>query len=82
VPQPHPRGVAVLILGIVGLFSCLPAAIIALVLSNNALKEIDQNPGAYSNRGTINAGRILGIIGIVICVLGVIGRFALFRGGN
>lgn len=81
-PQPHPRGVAVLVLGIIGLFSCLPCAIIALVLANSALKEIDQNPSAYSNRGMVNAGRILGIIGLVIFVLGAIGRLATMAHGS
>lgn len=78
--QPHPRGVAVLVLGLVSLVGCLPCAIIAIVLANGALKEIDANPAAYTNRGTINAGRILGIIGLVIVVIGTIARFAALRG--
>ncbi|GAB3914923.1 hypothetical protein GCM10011575_40490 [Microlunatus endophyticus] len=80
VPQPHPRGVPVLILGIVGLVICFPCGIIAVVLGNGALKEIDANPGAYTNRGMVNAGRILGIIAIVIWVIGLIARFALSHG--
>ncbi|QGN35164.1 DUF4190 domain-containing protein [Microlunatus sp. Gsoil 973] len=75
-PQAHPRGVPVLILGIVSLVGCLPCAIIAIVLANGALKEIDANPSAYSNRGTVNAGRILGIIGLVIVVVGFIVRLS------
>jgi hypothetical protein len=75
-PQAHPRGVPVLILGIVSLVGCLPCAIIAIVPANGALKEIDANPSAYSNRGMVNAGRILGIIGLVIVVLGFIVRLA------
>lgn len=75
-PQPHPRGVAVLVLGIIGIVLCGPCAIVALVLAQGALKEIDQNPAAYSNRGMVNAGRILGIIGIILWVLVLIGRLA------
>lgn len=75
-PQPHPRGVPVLILGIIGVVLCGPCAIVALVLAQGALKEIDQNPSAYSNRGMVNAGRILGIIGIILWIVVVIGRLA------
>lgn len=71
-PQPHPRGTAVLILGIVGLLICAPLGIVALVMGNNALKEIDANPSAYTNRGMVNAGRILGIIAIALWVIGAI----------
>ena len=71
-PQPHPRGVAVLVLGIIGLLICAPCGIVALVLGNSAIKEIDANPGAYTNRGMVNAGRILGIIAIVLWVIGAL----------
>lgn len=71
-PRPHPRGVAVLVLAIIGLLVCAPCGIVALVLGNNALKEIDANPGAYSNRGMVNAGRILGIIAIALWVIGIV----------
>ncbi|MBO0811256.1 MAG: DUF4190 domain-containing protein [Microlunatus sp.] len=82
VPHPHPRGTAVLILGIVSLVGCLPCAIIAIVLAQGALREIDANPGAYTNRGTVNAGRILGIIGLVIVVLGFLARLGLGSQGS
>jgi hypothetical protein len=69
----------VLVLGIIGIVICFPCGIIALIMGNNALKEIDANPGAYTNRGTVNAGRILGIIAVVIWVIGLIVRFAALR---
>jgi hypothetical protein len=62
----------VLILGIVGLVVCMPCGIIAWVLGNGALKEIDANPGAYTNRGTVNAGRILGIIAVIWAVVWIV----------
>jgi uncharacterized membrane protein len=64
VPQPHPQGTTVLVLGIVGLVVCFVAGIIALVMGNKALKEIDANPAAYNNRQSVVVGRILGIIGV------------------
>jgi hypothetical protein len=62
----------VLVLGIIGLLICAPCGIVALVLGNTAIKEIDANPGAYTNRGMVNAGRILGIIAIVLWVVGIL----------
>ena len=69
-------------LGIIGVVICGPCAIVALVLANGALREIDQNPSAYSNRGVVSAGRVLGIIGIILWVLLGIGRIATLSQGN
>jgi hypothetical protein len=72
VPQPHPKGTTVLVLGILGLVCCGVAGIFAWVMGNTAIKEIDANPAAYDNRGTVQAGRILGIISVAFLVIGVI----------
>jgi len=71
IPQPHPQGTTVLVLGILGLVVCFIAGIVGLVIGNKALKEIDANPGAYNNRQNVVVGRILSIIGIVLQVLGI-----------
>ena len=72
-PQPHPQGTLVLVLGIIGLVACFIPGIVALVMGNRAIKEIDANPAAYNNRSNVQIGRILGIIGIVWQVgLGII----------
>jgi hypothetical protein len=70
VPQAHPQGTTILVLGILSLFIC-PFILgpIAWVMGNNALAEIDRNPAAYSNRGNVNAGRICGIIGTILGAL-------------
>lgn len=72
-PASHPRAVLALILGIVGVVICPIAGPFALVISNNAMKEIDASGGTIGGRGMVQAGKILGIIGIVFLVLGVIG---------
>lgn len=60
-------------LGIIGLVCCGLVGPVAWIMGNNAIKEIDAAaPGVYSNRGTVNAGRILGIIATVLLVLGVV----------
>jgi hypothetical protein len=73
VSRPHPRGVTVLVLGILSFF-CLGIVLgpIAIVMGTNTLKEIDANPLAYNNRGQVNAGRICGIIGTILSVIGII----------
>lgn len=78
VPQPHPQGTTVLVLGIVGLVVCFIAGIVAVVMGNKALKEIDANPGAYNNRQNVVIGRILGIISIVVWALIIIGYIIFF----
>lgn len=52
---------------------CGPLGIAAWVMGNNAIREIDANPTAYTNRGQVNAGRICGIVATVLFVLGIIG---------
>jgi hypothetical protein len=71
-PRAHPQGTIILVLGILGLLICGILAPIAWVMGNNAMAEIDRNPTAYSNRGIVQAGRILGIVGTAIWIIGVI----------
>ena len=75
--QAHPQGTTVLVLGIVSLFTCFIVGIVALVMGNRALKEIDANPTAYNNRQNVVVGRILGIISIVLWVIGIVGYIIL-----
>ena len=77
-PQNHPRGTLILILGILSIPCCgLFTGIPAIILGRSALAEIDANPTAYGNRGTINAGYICGIIGTVLSVIGIIANIAI-----
>jgi hypothetical protein len=69
-PQQHPQGTIILVLGILSILICGFLGPVAWIMGNNAIAEIDRNPAAYTNRGTVNAGRICGIIGTVLLVLG------------
>jgi hypothetical protein len=71
-PQSHPQGTVILVLGILGLLICGPLGIAAWVMGNNAIAEIDRNPAGYSNRGQVQAGRICGIIATVLWAIGVL----------
>ena len=78
-PVDHPKGVTILVLGILSLVCCSPLGIAAFVMGNSALKEIDAQPGRYANRQIVQIGRILGIIGMVLLVLTLF--WFLFLGG-
>ncbi len=75
----HPKGITILVLGILSLVCCSPLGIAAFVMGNNALKEIDADPARYSNRQLVVIGRILGIIGMVLLVLSIL--WVVFAGG-
>lgn len=77
----HPQGTTVLVLGILGLVCCGVLGPVAWIMGNSAMREIDANPAAYSNRGSVQAGRILGIIATVLLVLGIVFYVAVFALG-
>lgn len=77
-PIEHPQGTAILILGILGIFFCGILGPVAWVMGNGAMREINARPGAYTNRGIVQFGRILGIIETFLIVIGIVAFIALF----
>ena len=75
----HPKGITILVLGILSILCCSPLGIAAFLMGNNALREIDAQPGRYSNRQLVQIGRILGIVGMVLLVLSLL--WVVFFGG-
>lgn len=71
-PQPHPQGTTILVLGILSIVCCAPLGPVAWYMGNKAGKEVNANPTAYSNGQSITIGKILGIIGTVLLILGAI----------
>jgi len=70
----YPQGTTILVLGILSFF-CFGIVLgtIAAIMGTKALREIDSDPSTtYTNRGQVNAGRICGIIGAVISVIGLV----------
>lgn len=67
-------------LGIIGIVLCQLLGPIAWVMGNNELAAIDAGRRAPENRGTANAGRILGIIGTVLLALSILAIIFLFVG--
>jgi hypothetical protein len=71
-PREHPQGTTILVLGICSLVICGLFGPFAWNMGNKAIKEMDAQPGVtFSNRGTVNGGRICGIIGTVLMGLGI-----------
>ncbi len=63
-PFVHKRGGTVLTYGILGFFCCGILAPVAWITGNNALAAYgDSDPG---DRGTVQAGRIMGIVGTIL----------------
>jgi hypothetical protein len=76
------QATTILVLGILSLIcSCLPLGIAAWVMGNRELQAIDSGRRNPDNRGTANAGRIIGIVATVLGLFGFIVLFAfLFLG--
>ena len=75
--KPH-RGTLILVLGILGLVVCAPVAIAAWVMGSGDLKEIDAGTMDPSGRGITNAGKICGIIGTILLIVGLLIFIACF----
>lgn len=72
------QATTVLVLGILGLVICQVLGPFAWVMGNRELEAIDSGRRPPENRGTANAGRILGIISTVLLAIGIlIGLFVL-----
>lgn len=76
-PPKHPQATLAMVLGIVGLTSlmCYVTALVAPFawwIGAKAVREIDANPTQYSGRGEAMAGKIMGIIGTVLLILGLL----------
>lgn len=71
--QSLPNATLSLVLGIFSVVTCicygvlgLPLGIVAFVLGNKALKVYKEDPEEYKSSGNANAGKILGIVGIIL----------------
>jgi hypothetical protein len=68
--KPH-RGPVILVLGILGLVMCFILGIIAWVMGNADLREMDAGTMDPSGRGLTSAGKICGMIGTILAAVGV-----------
>ena len=69
--QPH-RGTLILVLGILGLVCCVICGIIAWVMGNGDLREMAAGRMDPSGQGLTQAGKICGMISVIIQIIGVV----------
>ena len=74
--QTLPNSTLVLIFGILSILGCccygilgLIFGIIAIVLANRAIEVYTENPELYSGYQNVKTGKILAIIGTVLCAI-------------
>ncbi len=82
-PNQYPessQATTVLVLGILGLVICGVLAPVAWIMGKNELEAIDSGRRPPQQRGTANAGRILGIIGTVLLAISVLVIILIFAG--
>ena len=66
--KPH-RGGAVLALGILGLVVCFILGVVAWVMGNNDLREMDIGVMDPSGRSMTQAGKVCGIVSVVFALV-------------
>jgi hypothetical protein len=74
--EPPVNGGLILALSILGLLLCGPLTVVSWIMANSALRLLDHHPGS-SQRGLVQAGQVISIVGIVVWIL-----FACTRLGN
>ncbi len=72
------RGGMLLACGILGLLCCIVFGILAWVMGNSDLKEMAEGRMDPEGEGMTKAGKILGIIGCVLNLLGILAGIAVF----
>ena len=72
VPQEHPQGTTILVLGILGVFVAGVCAPFAWYLGSKALNESRATGTLYSNQQSIVIGRVLGIVMTILMILAVL----------
>lgn len=68
---PH-RGVLILVLGILGIVCCFICGIIAWVMGNNDMREMDTGRMDPSGRGLTQAGKICGMVGVILTIVAIV----------
>lgn len=75
------QATTILVLGILGIICCVPFGIAAWVMGNRELEAIDAGRRNPENRGSANAGKILGIVSVALWVIGAVAFLLLLVAG-
>ncbi|MCG8602581.1 MAG: hypothetical protein MI807_20725 [Verrucomicrobiales bacterium] len=71
VMEPH-RGTTILVLGILGIVLCQICGIIAWVMANKDIPKMEAGTMDPEGLGQANAGKICGIISVILLALGLV----------
>lgn len=66
------QATTILVMGILGLICCAPLGIAAWIMGNKEVEAIDAGRRNPENRGTANAGRIIGIVATALFGIGIL----------
>lgn len=77
--QQSSKATIAVVVGVLGIVCCGLLAPVAWYLGNEEIKAIDAGRLSETNRGMAQVGKILGIIGSILLVLGLL--WVLFFGG-
>ncbi|MFX4272335.1 hypothetical protein ACQBAR_14040 [Propionibacteriaceae bacterium Y1685] len=72
VAPPHPQATMIMVLGILSVVGFSITGPFAWYMGSKALKEVDADNRVHAERGSIVAGKVMGIIGSVLLVFVVI----------
>lgn len=81
---PQSNGTLILVLGILSIVLCGCGVIlgpVAWIMGNSSLAAINSGSGNPSELGSVNAGRICGIVGTILSALYIIGYGSLIALG-
>lgn len=74
--QKLPNATLILVFGILSIITCccygiigLALGVVAIILANKAIKIYAENPDEYIGYSNVKTGKILAIIGVVLCVI-------------
>jgi hypothetical protein len=74
---PH-RGALILTFGILGIACCFPLGIAAWIMGNNDMQQIEAGMMDPTGKSITNAGKICGIIGTVLAIIGCGAQLLIF----
>ncbi len=75
--RPH-RGVLILVLGILGIVLCMPLGIASWVMGSGDLAAMNRGEIDPSGRSMTQAGKVCGIISVVLAALGILIFIGMF----
>jgi len=69
--KPH-RGTVILVLGIFGFAVCVICGVVAWIMGNNDLREMEAGTMDRAGYGLTNAGRLCGMISTIVGLIGLV----------